>query len=60
LTVDDVEYVIENSTEEGTSRSTDRPCCFGYTRGGDYIIVIYERIEEDTIYPVTAFEVPEP
>ena len=60
LTVDDVEYVIENPTEESASRSTGRPCCFGYTPGGDYIIVIYEELDDDTIYPVTAFEVPEP
>ena len=24
-----------------------------------YIIVVYELIDEDTIYPVTAYEVPE-
>ena len=60
LTVDDVEYVLENPVEEGTSHSTDRPCCFGYTPGGDYIIVIYDQVDDDTIYPVTAYEVPEP
>jgi uncharacterized DUF497 family protein len=60
LTVDDVEYVIENPTEQSESRSTGRPCCFGYTPGGDYIIVIYNELDDDTIYPVTAFEVPEP
>jgi hypothetical protein len=27
---------------------------------GAYIIVIYQQIDEDTIYPVTAYEVPEP
>jgi len=26
----------------------------------DLIIVVYERIDEDTIYPVTAYEIPEP
>jgi hypothetical protein len=60
LTVEDVEYVIQNSSSESRSRSTDRPCCFGYTASGDYIIVIYEQPDDDTIYPVTAFEVPEP
>ena len=25
-----------------------------------YIIVVYELVDEDRIYPVTAFEVPEP
>jgi uncharacterized DUF497 family protein len=60
LTVEDVEHVVENSSEEGSSRSTGRPCCFGYTPGGEYIIVIYDQVDDDTIYPVTAFEVPEP
>jgi uncharacterized DUF497 family protein len=60
LTIEDVEYVLESSTEEGESRSTGRTCCFGYTPGGDYIIVIYDELDEDTIYPVTAYEVPEP
>ena len=60
LTVEDVESVLQNPTEEGRSRSTGRPCCFGYTPGGDYIIVIYDQVSDDTIYPVTAFEVPEP
>ena len=59
LTMEDVEYVIENPTKEGTSSSTERPCCFGYTPGGDFIIVVYEQVDEDAIYPVTAYEVPE-
>jgi uncharacterized DUF497 family protein len=60
LTAADVEYVLENPVDEETSESTGRPCCFGYTPGDDYIIVIYDRIDADTIYPVTAYEVPEP
>jgi uncharacterized DUF497 family protein len=60
LTVEDVEYVLENPTDESMSRSTNRPCCFGYTPSGDYIIVHYDQIDADTIYPVTAYEVPEP
>lgn len=60
LTADDVEYVLSNATEELTSHSTGRPCVFGYSTGGDYIIVIYERIDEDTVYPITAYDVPEP
>jgi uncharacterized DUF497 family protein len=60
LTIEDVEYVLENSTAEGTSAGTGRPCSFGYTPGGDFIIVVYEQVNEETIYPVTAYEVPEP
>ena len=60
LTVEDVELVLENPTQEGISESTSRPCCFGYTPGGDFIIVVYELLDADTIYPLTAYEVPEP
>jgi uncharacterized DUF497 family protein len=60
LTIDDVEFVMENPTHEGVSAQSHRPCCFGYTPGGDFIIVVFEQIDPDTIYPVTAYEVPEP
>jgi uncharacterized DUF497 family protein len=60
LTIEDVEFVLENPTHEGTSTQTDRPCSFGYTTGGDFIIDIFEQIDADTFYPVTAYEVPEP
>lgn len=60
LTMEDVEHVLEEPTIETISASTGRPCCFGYTHGGEFIIVVYEQIDEETIYPVTAFEVPEP
>jgi hypothetical protein len=57
---DEVEFVIQNASHEEISQSSGRPCCFGYTPSGDYIIVIYDLIDEDTIYPITAYEVPEP
>jgi uncharacterized DUF497 family protein len=57
LTMEDVEYVLENPTKEAISNSTGRPCCFGYTPGGDFIIVVYEQVDPDSIYPITAYEV---
>ena len=60
LTVEDAEFVLENFESEGESRSSQRPCVFGYTPDGVYIIVIYDEIDEDTVYPVTAYEVAEP
>jgi hypothetical protein len=59
LTAEDIEHVLQNPVEEVASRSSGRPCCFGYTPGGDFIIVVYEEIDDDTVYPVTAYEVPE-
>ena len=60
LTVADVEYVLVEAAEEETSDSSGRPCVFGYTPDGEYIIVVYEWIDDDTILPVPAYEVPEP
>ena len=60
LTVEDVEHVLLNSATEDFSRSTRRPCVFGRTPEGVHIIVVFERINGETVYPVTAYEVPEP
>jgi uncharacterized DUF497 family protein len=60
LVIEDVEHVIENPASSGVSASSGRPCFFGYTPGGDYIVVIYDEVDADTIYPITANEVPEP
>jgi uncharacterized DUF497 family protein len=60
LTPNDVEFVLSNFESEGKSHSTGRPCVFGYTEDGRYVIVIYEEIDKDTIYPITAYDVPEP
>jgi uncharacterized DUF497 family protein len=60
LTTDDVDYVIENHESTGFSRSSDRPCLFGHTPEGRYVIVVYEVVDTDTIIPVTAYEVEEP
>ena len=60
LTPADVEYVLRQATEEKTSHSSGRPCVFGYTPDGEYIIVVFEWIDDGTVLPVTAYEVPEP
>ncbi|MDA1050405.1 MAG: hypothetical protein O3C40_07970 [Planctomycetota bacterium] len=60
LLPDEVEYVLVNYESAGLSDSSGRPCVFGFTEDDRYIIVIYDQIDEDTIYPVTAYEVPEP
>jgi uncharacterized DUF497 family protein len=60
LTVEDVEFVLENYESAGESRSSQRPCVFGYTPEGVYVIVVYDQIDDNTVYPVTAYEVAEP
>lgn len=60
MTVDDTEYVLANPDSEDVSQSSGLPCVFGYTSDGRHIILVFELVDEDTIYPVTAYEVPEP
>jgi hypothetical protein len=60
LTVEDVEDVLANPEKEEISRSSGLPCVFGTIPDGRYIIVVYELIDEDTIYPVTAYEIAGP
>ncbi len=60
LDIEDVEEVLSSPSKEGISRSSGLPIAWGYTLEGVYILVVYERIEEDTIRVITAYPVPEP
>lgn len=55
LAIDDVEYVLHHPERKAISRSSKRPLIYGTTPGGDYIVVIYEEIDDETIYPITAY-----
>ncbi len=60
LEPEEVDQVLLAHESSGTSQTTGRPCVFGYTSDGRYVIVVYEEIDDDTIIPWTAYEVPEP
>ena len=58
VTKEEVEEVVQDpASGTGVSRSSGRPAIFGLTRAGRSLIVIYEAIDDDTIYPVTAYDV---
>lgn len=59
LIPEDVEEVIFNPVGRDVSRSSGLPIVFGFTPNGRYILVVYEQIDDVTIYPVTAYEVEE-
>jgi hypothetical protein len=59
LTPDDFEHVLANPTEKGMSDSSGRPAVWGYTEEGRFIIAVYRELDDLTILPVTAYEVPE-
>lgn len=59
LTPMDVEQVLNNPRRSATSRSSRRPMVYGFTPSGEYIVVVYDEIDESTVYPVTAYPVEE-
>ena len=52
----DFEQVVTSSQEIGESRSTGRPCCWGETSDGRFLLCVFDKIDQYTILPVTAFE----
>jgi uncharacterized DUF497 family protein len=62
LTPEEVdEVLLDDTIPVAHSRSTNRPCKFGWTSTGKHIIVIWDELHDDPLmaYPVTAYEVPE-
>lgn len=57
LAPSDVEAVVRDPDREDVSESSGRPVAFGCTPDGRYICVVYELVDDVTVYAVTAFEV---
>ena len=58
VTKGEVEEVFQDrSAGYGTSRSSGLPSIFGDTRAGRYLIVVYEEIDDETVRPITAYDV---
>lgn len=53
---DEVEHVIDHPLARDVSRSSGRPIVFGMTRSGRMIAVVFNELEVDLVYPVTAYE----
>jgi uncharacterized DUF497 family protein len=58
VTKEEVEEAFQNATDADISRSSGRPVVFGDTSTGRHLMVAYEQIDPDTVYPVTAYDVP--
>jgi hypothetical protein len=59
VTTDDFEEIVSNPVSEDVSRSTGNPLAFGYAADRRYLCCVFKRLDEDTIEPVTAYEVDE-
>lgn len=64
ITVSEVEEVLTdpNSKVAVNRNESGNELTFGSTRGGRYLGVAWEHVDDDplTVYPVTAFDAPEP
>jgi len=56
ISPEDFEDVVSDPDEIGESRMTGRPCCWGETSGGRFLFCVFEKTDEFTVVPVTAFE----
>jgi uncharacterized DUF497 family protein len=55
---DEIEEVFQNAADADISHSSGRPVIFGDTSAGRHLMVVYDEIDAETVYPVTAYEVP--
>lgn len=56
VTTDEFEYVVRHPDSRDVSHSSGLPCCWGTTPEGRFLFCVYEKIDDITIYPVTAYE----
>lgn len=57
LSKDEVAEVLTAAEDQDVSRSSGRPIVFGTTDTGREIAVVFDEIDEFTVYPVTAYDV---
>lgn len=59
ISPDDVEAIITKPEGQDMSRSTGLPVAFGHVADGRFVIVVYRWIDQTTVQPITAYEVPQ-
>lgn len=59
LSTEDVEGIVNAPAGQDLSRSTGLPVAFGHLADGRFVIVVYRWLDQFTVQPITAYEVPE-
>ena len=59
VTPEEFEEIVSNPDPEDISRSTGNPLAFGSTSTGRYLCCVFRRLGDDTIEPLTAYEIGE-
>lgn len=60
VTPQDFEEIVRFPDVRAISRSTGRPCCWGETPDGRFLMCVYEKLDDLTVLPITAFEARAP
>jgi hypothetical protein len=55
----EVEEVLRNPVDRDVSASSGRPIVFGYASADRFLAVVYEQVDEITVYPITAYDIKE-
>lgn len=57
ISPEEVREVLEDEgTDHTTSETSGRPLALGFTATGRFLVVVYERVDEFTVQPITAYE----
>jgi uncharacterized DUF497 family protein len=56
VTADEFAEVVCDPDRLETSRSSGRPIAFGPTSTGKYLACVYELLDQETAYAITAYE----
>jgi hypothetical protein len=56
---EEFEGIVSSPDFEDVSRSTGNPLAFGSTSDGRFLCCVFRRLDDDTIEPITAYEVEE-
>jgi hypothetical protein len=58
VTREEVGEVLVNPVAVDSSRSSGFPIAFGFTSAGRFLVVVFEEVDAETAYPITAYDVP--
>lgn len=58
VTKEEVDDVLSDPVSVDSSRSSGFPIAFGFSKTGRYLAVIFDEIDTETAYPITAYDVP--
>lgn len=59
ISADEIEAIISHPEFADLSRSSGLPVAFRHLMDGRFVIAVYRWVDQVTVQPITAYEVPE-